>query len=492
MWSARYVKVVHLEASLVAIVQIFALLLVLQDNLYYPLPGNFSHMPPRKIPYRSGYKSEHAYTNKELLVPSHGDGPRCKVDYDPNNDGPLTTLQIMRIDDDDIETYSCAMPSYYAIPLILINKQLTFYEAQCHPDGTPLPASSSCGIKQRELREYSYLWNLRGRFLQAVYDMNHERLLNERWRYDGIHGFLHRMYNRFGHDTYQRLAYWREEIKGGRVPYTVPEIAKMDWEAYIREDMTTSTRINAFLWYRVSQGFSRVVKDNPPFESWRAWRAGYRDHRPVPYRTPNSSSVRELSSELNGVSATTVANCGAGGYDTRVRTATAPPPMLAAPAAATSTSSSSSASSTVTSSYSESAAAGLRRGVGGVVAGGATIGNGDRDVEEAEELEYEDPTVLRTTTLNHTGPPNSQELVYPFPSSSSELSLSQSSSGGTGRSMSTRTSSQGRRFRERKISFKVNAPEDMGLSVIQCTFARIEDVKNFETQLKVDYADNPS
>jgi hypothetical protein len=162
-----------------------------------------------------------------VLRPSHGDGPRCKVHYDPKDDGPLTTVQIMRIDDDGVEDYSCAMPRYYAIPLILINKQLTFYEAQCHPDGTWLPPSSSCGIKQRDLREYSYFWRLRECFLEAVFDMNHDRILNERWRYDGIHGFLHRMYRRFGHDEPQRIAYWREEIKEGRVPYAAPDIARM-------------------------------------------------------------------------------------------------------------------------------------------------------------------------------------------------------------------------------------------------------------------------
>jgi len=36
----------------------------------------------------------------------------------------------MRIDSDEVENYACAMPRYYAIPLILINKQLAFYEAQ--------------------------------------------------------------------------------------------------------------------------------------------------------------------------------------------------------------------------------------------------------------------------------------------------------------------------------------------------------------------------
>jgi hypothetical protein len=193
----------------------------------------FSHMSPRRAPpYRSGYKHELTYPSKGgVLRPSHGDGPRCRVYHDPNDDGPLTTLQIMRIDDDDnVEDHPVAMPRCYAIPLILINKHLAFYEAQCHPDGTALPPSSSCGIRQRELREYSYLWHLRSRFLQAVFDLNHERLLSERWRYDGIHGFLHRMYRRFGHDTHQRLAYWREEIKEGRVPYTAPDIAEMgEW-----------------------------------------------------------------------------------------------------------------------------------------------------------------------------------------------------------------------------------------------------------------------
>jgi len=226
----------HLEASLVVCV-LFALFPVLQDNQCQPLAETFSHMPSKKTksksksktPYKSGYKEENSYpkVGGEILLPSHGCGPRCKVDYDPNDDGPWTTLQIMRVDGDVVENYACAMPRYYAIPLILVNKQLAFYEAQCHPDGTPLPPSSSCDITQRELREYSYLWKLRCRFLQAVFDMNHERLLNERWRYKKFHGFLYRMYRRFGHDETQRLRYWRKEIDQGRMPYTVPDIADM-------------------------------------------------------------------------------------------------------------------------------------------------------------------------------------------------------------------------------------------------------------------------
>ena len=197
-------------------------------------------MSPRKAPYRLRYKFELKYPSKEgVLVPSHGSGPRCDVSYNPDDDGPWTTVQIMRIDNDDVENYMCLMPRYYAIPLILINKQLAFYEAQCRPDGTPLPPSSSCKIKQRELREYSYLWALRCRFLQAVFEMNHNRVVDERFRYDGIHGFLHRMYRRFGHDTYQRVAYWREEIKKGRVPYSVPDIADMGECEVHNRPMTT-------------------------------------------------------------------------------------------------------------------------------------------------------------------------------------------------------------------------------------------------------------
>ncbi len=152
-----------------------------------------------------------------------------------------------------------------------------------------------------------------------------------------------------------------------------------DWKAYLLEDMTTSTRINAFLWNRVSQGYSQVVKDRPPVESWRAWRAGHRDHEPVPYHTPASSPVHEeLSSGLDGASAAAAdsvavaeqkktptrrgsgSNCGnhhAGGCDTGVRTVMAPPPFPAAAASAGS-------SSSTLISDSGSAAAGSRCGVG--------------------------------------------------------------------------------------------------------------------------------
>src|SRR6266702_291085 len=283
-----------------------------------------SKKPSKKkvVPYRGGYKMETRFPKKGiLLTPLHVAGPRCRADYSPHDDGPWTMLQIMRIDDDQVEQYTCAMPRYYAVPLVLINKRLAFFEAQCAPDGTPFPrGDGSLGLSQRELKEYTYLWRLRCRFLQDVFDMNHERRLDEAWRCDRIHGYVHRTYKRYGHDAYQRHAYWRDEIEAGRMPYATPDIADMgtcpppsvavtpppprrrrrgltfsspaDWEAFLAEEMTTSIRLNAFLWNRISQGYSRLVRDDPPLARWQAWRRGgtSRDRTASLFRTPPPSA----------------------------------------------------------------------------------------------------------------------------------------------------------------------------------------------------------
>lgn len=266
-------------------------------------------MPSKNVvPYREGYKSETRFPKKgvSLLTPLHGAAPRCRVDYNPrHNDGPWTTVQIMHIDDDDkIEHFTCAMPRYYAVPLILINKRLSYYEAQCSPDGTPLPPAPGNGSagptgRKQELKEYTYLWRLRSRFLQAVFDMNHERQLDEAWRCDKIHGYVHRAYKRYGHDAPQRHVYWKDEIEAGRMPYATPDIADMDWGAYVAEEMTASTRLNGFLWNRISQGYGCLVRDKPPLASWQAWRRGgtsrdlsaslYRTPPPQPSPSPSSS-----------------------------------------------------------------------------------------------------------------------------------------------------------------------------------------------------------
>jgi hypothetical protein len=194
-------------------------------------------MPPERVPHRSGFKREVQFPRKTtryfkqetpLLKPLHGAGPRCRVDYNPEDDGPWTMVQIMRIDDNEIEHFTCAMPRYYAVPLILLNKRLSYFEAQCAPDGTPLPrGDGSHGLNLRELREYTYLWRLRTSFLQALFDMNHEKELDEAWQCDRIHGYVHRTYKRYGHDKIQRHAYWKDEVEAGRTPYTTPVLAEM-------------------------------------------------------------------------------------------------------------------------------------------------------------------------------------------------------------------------------------------------------------------------
>lgn len=260
-------------------------------------------MPPKRVPYRSGYKFETQFPRRTsrglrkgtlLLKPLHGAGPRCRVDYSPQDDGPWTMVQIMRIDDNEIEHFTCAMPRYYAVPLILLNKHLSFFEAQCAPDGTPLPrGDGSHGLNLRELKEYTYFWRLRSGFLQALFDMNHEQQLDEAWQCDRIHGYVHRTYKRYGHDMSQRHAYWSDELEAGRTPYATPDIAEMDWGAFLAEEMSTSTRLNAFLWNRVSQGYARLVQDGPPYASWQEWRRGgpSRDLTAALYRTPPPPSV---------------------------------------------------------------------------------------------------------------------------------------------------------------------------------------------------------
>lgn len=56
--------------------------------------------------------------------------------------------------------------------------------------------------------------------------------------------------------------------------------------------MMASTRLNAFLWNRVSQGYGRLVQDAPPFARWQAWRRGgtSRDLTASLYCTPPPSA----------------------------------------------------------------------------------------------------------------------------------------------------------------------------------------------------------
>ena len=57
--------------------------------------------------------------------------------------------------------------------------------------------------------------------------------------------------------------------------------------------MRACTRLNAFLWNRISQGYSRVVQVDPPCASWQEWRRGgtSRSLSASPHRTPPPPST---------------------------------------------------------------------------------------------------------------------------------------------------------------------------------------------------------
>lgn len=209
----------------------------------------------------------------------------------------------------------------------------------------------------------------------------------------------------------------------------------------------------------MSQGFSREVKDAAPFEGWRMWRAGHRDHELMEFRTPTCSPARELPSELGDDAAATAPE--------RTQTRRQVRKVARRPAAAAAA-----AAPACTSSSSETA-----------------VGVNDE--------ENNNTTVVLTATLAGAGPSHLQEWDLPFPTSeqpSPEASQATTSTGSHCPWL---------------IDFKLNAPlEDMRLTTVQCTFDRIEDVKDFskentlaygchtksliETTLKVVYVSNPS
>jgi len=311
------------------------------------------------------------------------------------------------------------------------------------------------------------------------------------------------------------------------------------------DDLTTGTGMNAFLWNRISQGFSPVVEDAPPQESWRAWCRGHRDHklRAVPYQTTPSSpsessslaAPHELRCELgaaataapkqqtrphrrhanpqladseSGSAGTTLAG-GTEGETEKTETEAASvvdvaTVMMVEARSVAGTDVQTGAASTVTvvaASSDSVSSSGTTLGKGPAGAGRyASIGDeGEEEVaDEAEEeeekdrddhdydhhddhnldsgMDYED-----VLTADLSGPPRSREWALPFPRSRSEqtsLEASQAHSGS---------------LRPRQISFKINAPDDLELTVIQCTFSRVEDVgENCKPKLKVAYASKSS
>lgn len=121
----------------------------------------------------------------------------------------------------------CLMPKVYAIPLMLINKQLAFFESLRTETGAVRkmpPEKSNLQLRKAQLLEYTYLWRLRTEFLQAIYDAEYDaeaghQDLGPQWRWPPIHGYLVREYRGWGHNLAQREAYWREARQSDRVPY---------------------------------------------------------------------------------------------------------------------------------------------------------------------------------------------------------------------------------------------------------------------------------
>lgn len=195
-------------------------------------PENHLYRPLAERMRTQGYKDWMRFP-KTPNMPERGDGPRCKVLLDSN--GPWTRVLIMSVHESvdghvETEEYICLMPRCYAIPLMMINKAVAFYESLRQPNGFAIdfPAKEKdLRLTWRNMREYTYIWRLRHAFLDAIYAANHEEVLDENWRWKKIHGYLYREYSRYGHTRSQRRLYRDDEKAKGRTPYTVPDVSEM-------------------------------------------------------------------------------------------------------------------------------------------------------------------------------------------------------------------------------------------------------------------------
>lgn len=177
-----------------------------------------------------GFAGEIGYPTRQCL-PARGDGPRCEVVWE-HGDGPWAMVIILYVEYTDkgppkTEYIDCLMPRCYAIPLMLINKQLAFFESLRTENGDvrEMPKETAIlQLKKRQLLEYTYLWRLRTEFLQAIYDAEYDaeagiQDLGPHWRWPPIHGYLVREYHGWGHNSVQRESYWKDARRSGRVPY---------------------------------------------------------------------------------------------------------------------------------------------------------------------------------------------------------------------------------------------------------------------------------
>lgn len=176
-----------------------------------------------------GFASELAYPTK-ISLPSRGDGPRCEVVWE-TGDGPWAMVVILCIDTAEdpptTEYIECLMPKVYAIPLMMVNKQLAFFESLRTETGAVRelpPERSKLKLGKVQLLEYTYLWRLRTEFLQAIYDAEYDaeagnQDLGPDWRWPPIHGYLVREHRGWGHNLAQREGYWKDARNSNRIPY---------------------------------------------------------------------------------------------------------------------------------------------------------------------------------------------------------------------------------------------------------------------------------
>ncbi len=208
----------------------------------------------------------------------------------------------------------------------------------------------------------------------------------------------------------------------------------------------------------MSQGYDRVVKDAPPHESWRAWRRGTsRDTKPALYRSTPSPAARPGAASVAEEQAQSQSQPGAQSQSqSQPQLPSGPPrdvqgvielegqgPRAEGPVAATERTS-------------ERAAAAAAAGPAGCRAGN----DSNRDEEDDDDaMDYEE--VLTVVLI---GPPHTQVVDLPFPTSAQPPE-----------SASTSTSTPGRLIPHR-VLLKFKAPENVKLAVIHCTFSSVEDV----------------
>jgi hypothetical protein len=198
--------------------------------------------------------------------------------------------------------------------------------------------------------------------------------------------------------------------------------------------MTFNTRLDAFVWSRISQGYSRVVKDDPPHEQWQAWRRGYRDLKELAYQTPSTSPVPvpELSNGTSEIiEGREEQGCRRDVDDTAAAEAQTQMSTTAAAAASA---------------------------LGDVTAPPVRDAAANDDVENV--LRYENALTADLAEPLH--------FRTCLPEWSREMSQVASTS------ISDTTTCL--RTRQLSLNFSVNAPEDMQLTVVRCTFSRLEHV----------------